>query len=309
MPFLNALGGISSLLLLVVLGFGLARLGWFPEECRKLIPKLVTNVSLPPFLGCTLISRIQRADLAAMAAGALVPMLLMITLFLIAWAVGRLIRVQKRHFGLFCASVSNPNTIFIGIPVNMALFGQEAVPYVLLYYFASTTFFWTAGNYFISRDAGGGTAAKKIRWQNIISPPMLGFILGLFIILLEIPVPQFLFRAAALTGDLTTPLALVFIGITLEKTGLSRLRPGKDMIAALIGRLAASPLIMMLFLEFIPLPELMGRVFIIQSALPVVMQIAILSAYYNTDPEFGSEIIAISTVLSALTIPVFMIFI
>ena len=309
MFFFNALAGILSLLLVAALGFLLARIGWFPEPCRKLLPKLVTNVSLPPFLACTIISRIRRADLIEMATGALIPLLLMVLLIILAWIVGKLIHVQKRHFGLFCTSVSNPNTIFIGIPVNLALFGPDAVPYVLLYYFASTSFFWTVGNYFISLDSGSSTVTKKLRWQNIISPPMIGFLTGMAIIVMDITLPDFIFRSASLVGELTTPLALIFIGITLEDIGLTRVLPGRDMLFALFGRLIASPLLMLLLLCFFSLPTLMGQVFVIQSALPVVMQIAILSAYNNTDPEFGSEIIALSTILCALTIPLFMLII
>ena len=45
------------------------------------------------------------------------------------------------------------NTIFIGLPINMAIFGSRAVPYVLIYYIANTTFFWTWGVYKISQDS------------------------------------------------------------------------------------------------------------------------------------------------------------
>ena len=42
--------------------------------------------------------------------------------------------------------------MYIGLPVNLALFGDEALPFVLLYFFANTVFFWTVGNYSISHD-------------------------------------------------------------------------------------------------------------------------------------------------------------
>ncbi len=312
MTFFHAFSGVFSLLLVVALGFFLGRAGWFPMEVRKLLPKLVTNVSLPPFLACTIISSFERGSLVHMLKGPLMPLLAMCMLFVGAYLIARIIGVQKKHFGLFCVCVSNPNTIFIGIPVNQALFGPESLQYVLLYYFASTFFFWTVGNYFISRDGqerGAGSKAEKYRfqWKNLISAPILGFICGVTIVFLDLEVPGFLFRSCMIVGEMTTPLALIFIGITIEGIGLRNLRIGKDVVAALIGRMVLSPLLVAILLPFFGLPELMGKVFIIQSSLPVLMAVAILSAYYDTDPDFGSVMVSVSTMLSVITIPIYMI--
>lgn len=50
----------------------------------------------------------------------------------------------------------------------------------------------------------------------------------------------------------------------------------------------------------------MEKVFIIQSGLPCMMQISILSAYYKTDAEFGALMVSLSTILSVITIPIAM---
>lgn len=317
MQFFHALAGVASLLIIVALGYALGRLGWFPPTCRSLLPKLVTNVSLPPFLACTIIASFSRENLPQMLHGPLVPLLALGILFICAYAVAKLIRVDKRHFGLFCASVSNPNTIFIGIPVNQALFGPESLTYVLYYYFASTTFFWTVGNYFISRDIGAGSSGRKrkegiigsIHWQKIFSAPMWGLVCGVAVVASGWKLPTFIFNTAVLVGDMTTPLALIFIGLTLEGIGLRNLRPARDGLVAIFGRMVASPLLMWALVPLFNLPELMGKVFIIQSSLPVLTVLAILSAYYNTDPDFGAVIVALSTVLCAITIPVWMVLI
>ncbi|WP_300916396.1 AEC family transporter [uncultured Desulfovibrio sp.] len=321
MVLLQAFGGVFSLLLVVGVGYVLAALGWFSPESRRLLPRLVTNVALPPFLLCTILRSFGREDLAHMLQGALLPLVAMVLMYALAWVTGRAARVDRRHFGLFCACVSNPNTIFIGIPVNMALFGEAAVPYVLLYYFASAAFFWTVGNYAISRDErAGGSAARREeagavpaesrlagRLQNIVSAPMLGFLAGFLLALLEVEPPRVILDAARLVGGLTTPLALIFIGVTLQGMELRRLHLTRDMLLALAGRMVASPLLMWALLPFFGLPELAGRVFVMQASLPVLMQVAILSGYYGTDPEFGSLMVSLSTLACAVTIPVWMV--
>ena len=133
MVFLHALGGIFGLLLVVAVGYALAWKGWFSTESQMLLPRLVTYVALPPFLMCTLLQSFDRDHLLHMLYGALLPFTSLIITFSLAWVVGRIVHVQRKHFGLFCACVSNSNTIFVGIPVNLALFGEESLPYVLLY--------------------------------------------------------------------------------------------------------------------------------------------------------------------------------
>ncbi len=321
MVLLQAFGGVFSLLHVVGVGYVLAALGWFSPESRRLLPRLVTNVALPPFLLCTILRSFGRENLGHMLQGALLPLVAMVLMYALAWVTGRAARVDRRHFGLFCACVSNPNTIFIGIPVNMALFGEAAVPYVLLYYFASAAIFWTVGNYAISRDErAGGSAARREeagavpaesrlagRLKNIVSAPMLGFLAGFLLALLEVEPPRVILDAARLVGGLTTPLALIFIGVTLQGMELRRLHLTRDMLLALAGRMVASPLLMWALLPFFGLPELAGRVFVMQASLPVLMQVAILSGYYGTDPEFGSLMVSLSTLACAVTIPVWMV--
>lgn len=311
MIFLHAFGGVFSLIIVVMIGFVLASKGWFSESTCKIIPKLVTNICLPPFLGATIINHFPHESLSEILKGTALPALTLVTMFGAAWLVAKVLKIKKNHLGLFCASVSNPNTIFIGIPINLALFGPASTPYVLLYYFASTTFFWTIGNYAISCDqrtvpGAAKPEVRKIQWERIVSPPIIGFLLGLGCVLAEIILPEFLMSAAMMIGEMTTPLALIFIGITLQRIGFRNLNPGRDGIIALSGRLIVSPLLVFLCLPIFDLPQLMGRVFVIQASLPVIMQIPILSAYYGTDPKFGAMMVVLSTLLCIITVPLWM---
>ncbi|MBQ4566853.1 MAG: AEC family transporter [Desulfovibrio sp.] len=316
MAFLHGLQGILGLLLVVAVGWLLAARGWFSAEMGTLLPRLVTRVALPPFLMCTMLDFFKREDLLRNFSASLLPLLAMILTFVLAMWLGRRLGVARQHFGLFCVCVANPNTIFIGIPVNLALFGQQSLPFVLLYYFASTCFFWTVGHHYVRADShvcptqGLAAQIREVIGQ-ILSPPMLGFLAGLGLVLADVRPPDFLMLAADFLGDLTTPLALIFIGMTVQGVDLRQLRRQgghslRDMALALVGRLVLAPLIMAVLVLIFPVPELMGKVFIMQASLPVIVQVAILSAYYRSDPQFGALMVSLSTLCSALTIPVYM---
>ena len=309
MAFLHAMGGVFGLILMGMVGYVLAGKGWFGSETRILLPRLITYVALPPYLMSTIMRTFRRDSLLDFIQGALLPLASVALTFVLAIIIGKIARVQRRHFGLFCASVANSNTIFVGIPVNLALFGEEAVPYVLLYYFASTAFFWTVGQYAITQDIEGEARLIPLRTRviQIFSPPMLGFLTGVLLILCNVELPFFLQDAARYLGNMTTPLALIFIGITMYDMGLRGITITRDLALALSGRILLGPLVMYTLLNIFPVGALMGKVFIMQSSLPVMAQTAILSAYYHTDAEFGTKAVTMSTMLCIFTVPLYMI--
>ena len=194
MAFLHALGGVFGLMLLGFVGFMLAARNWFGAETRIVLPRLITQIALPPFLMYTIMHSFHRDDLIMLAKGALLPLGSVTLTFALAIALAKLARVKRQHFGLFCASVANSNTIFIGIPVNLALFGESSIPYVLLYYAASTVFFWTVGVYSITCDIAEnrGKIPLRTRVRQVFSPPFLGFITGLILTMLGVELPEFL---------------------------------------------------------------------------------------------------------------------
>ena len=308
MTFFHALAGVFELVLLGALGAYLAAHKWFGAETRTLLPRLVTKVTLPASLIWTILNSFERGKMGELFIGALAPIIAVILLFLVAMLIGRLLAVERRHLGLFCASAANANTVFIGIPVNLALFGPNALPYALLYYFASTTFFWTVGHFAITCDIQDrGDTCFSLDIKRLISAPLIGFSIGLFLLFLNVSLPEPLGRALNSLGGLTTPLAILYIGIGIYDLGLSSLKLSKDLLLVIILRMILSPLIMALVLMCFDLPSLMGKVFIVQASLPVMMQAAILSANYNTDPNFGVQAVSISTLISILHVPLVMV--
>lgn len=63
--------------------------------------------------------------------------------------------MRQGRRGVFVTNFFIANTMFIGLPVNLALFGDESIPSVMLYYMVNLTFFWTLGVQNIVADIEG----------------------------------------------------------------------------------------------------------------------------------------------------------
>lgn len=305
----HAVQSVLTLCILGGTGYVLARSDWFTPESKALLPRLVTVISLPAYMLYNITNTFTHDELLHLAYGALVPVISIAFTFCLSLVLAKLIKVRPKRRGIFYSGFAASNTIFIGLPVNLALFGEAALPYVLLYYFANSAFFWSIGNSLIAADGEG--AKEKIcsvaTLRRVLSPPTAAFLLGIVMLLVDIRLPPFLNNAARYLGNLTTPLILLFLGVMLQGVRLRGIRMSRELAFILIGRFVISPLSIVTITHFIALPELMRQVFIIQSSLPVVASVSLLSSYYNTDPEFGTVAVSATTLLSIVTIPVFMI--
>lgn len=190
--FLTSISGILVILGMILVGFVMGEKGWFDDKSRGLIAKLVTQIALPCYMLYTITQRFTATDLLKMLPELRFPALSMVILLGIATAVASIFAVKKERRGLFISMFFNSNTIFVGLPINQALFGDASIPYVLIYYMCNTTFFWTLGTYLIQRDGEGEAEFDlKTSLKKIFSPPLMGFMLGLIIVILHIKLPTF----------------------------------------------------------------------------------------------------------------------
>lgn len=310
MVFLNALECMLTISLLSLIGYVLAWKGWIAREVEIFIPRFVTQVVVPPYLAGAVIRYFDRDQFPRLLLESLVPLAGISLSFIAFYLLCLLFRVDRRHRGLAATAASCSNTIFIGIPVNSALFGEAGLVHLLLYFLAQTFFFWTVGNYVIAKEGAstGGRLTPGEILRRIFSAPLLGTLTGLALLLLDVPLPRFVTDTCTMLGGLGMPLALIFVGVILRRIDWKTAHMGKDMLLTLMGRFLLSPLIMIALFHFLPInvPDLSRQVDTIQSALPTMTQVALLSAFYDADREFGSAFVCLTSIVGLLAVPVWM---
>ena len=305
--FLRSISGILVILGMILVGFVIGEKGWFDDKSRGLLAKLVTQVALPCYMLYTITQRFTAADLLKMLPALRFPALSMVILLGIATGVARIFAVRQDRRGLFISMFFNSNTIFVGLPINQALFGDASIPYVLIYYMCNTTFFWTLGTYLIQRDGEGEAQFDlKTSLKKVFSPPLMGFLLGLVMVMLQIKMPAFLASDLQYLGNLTTPLSMIFIGLSVSHVGVKQLVLGKEQLLILLGRFLVAPLLMASIVYWVPLPSLMKQVFIIQSAMPVMTNAPVVARLYGADSDYVAVMVTETTLATMVVIPILM---
>ena len=305
--FLRSISGILVILGMILVGFVIGEKGWFDDKSRGLLAKLVTQVALPCYMLYTITQRFTAEDLLKMLPALRFPALSMVILLGIATGVARIFAVRQDRRGLFISMFFNSNTIFVGLPINQALFGDASIPYVLIYYMCNTTFFWTLGTYLIQRDGEGEAQFDlKTSLKKVFAPPLMGFLLGLVMVVLQIKLPAFLASDLQYLGNLTTPLSMIFIGLSVSHVGVKQLVLGKDQLLILLGRFLVAPLLMASIVYWMPLPNLMKQVFIIQSAMPVMTNAPVVARLYGAESDDAAVMVTETTLATMVVIPILM---
>lgn len=310
--FLHSLNCVLILLLLAGAGYWTAHKGWYDAQSTALIAKLVTFMSLPAYLFSSVMEKLDHDELISLAGSMVIPFLTVWLCFFVSRIIVKVCKVEHVHAGTFSSAFTATNNMFIGVPVSIALFGDEAIVPTLLYFFANTTFFWTMGNFLEAMD--GIAAEKKVApkvlslatVKRVFSPPLCGFLLAILLILLDLRLPEAFMTAAKYMGGITSPLALIFIGIMIYRIGVRNIRISKDLGLVLLGRFVICPTVCLIFTWLMPLPELFAKVYVIQAALPCITQIAVLAKFHHADVKFATTAVASTTLCSAATLPVWM---
>ena len=303
--FITSIGSILSIVLLIALGYILKEKKWFSDSFSGNISKLIMNIALPASIFVSVLKYLTLKSLLSLTGALVYTFLSVIVGYIFAYILIKIINVPVGRRGTFINTVVNANTIFIGLPLNIALFGNESLPYFLV----ST---WAFGAILISNDTNDkNKQVTTFDWKKLFPPPLLGFIVALVFLFLSIPVPAFVNSTLGYLGGIVTPLSLIYIGIVLHNAGLKSIKFDRDTIFALIGRFIFSPIVMLVLIKFasdiLPLKELSAievKTFIVQSAAPALAVLPILVNEAKGDVEYATNVVTTSTLLFVIVIPI-----
>ncbi|KAA0117736.1 AEC family transporter [Streptococcus sanguinis] len=306
--FLTSITSIIPIIVIIVLGYILQVNGWFGDDFGPNLSRLIMYVALPASIFVSVMKYLTLDKLISLSGGILYTFVAFILGYMVAYIAVMLFKIRPGRRGTMINTFVNANTIFIGLPLNVALFGDQALPYFLIYYITNTISTWTLGVYLMTSDSKSGQSKEttKFDWKKLLPAPLVGFLVALLVLILRIPIPDFATNTLTYVGNIVTPLSLIYIGIVLAKAGLNTIAFDKDTIVTLVGRFILAPLIMLLVLKFFA-PNMAAvefKTFMIQSATPALAVLPILANQGKGDVEFSTNVVTLSTVLFIVVIPI-----
>lgn len=302
--------------MLVMLGLGmLARhIRIIPEKAEQVLSGLIVKICLPALILDNILSNYTWETLKVSLSSFFVPFVAMVAGFLLSLGVSRLMKVPAGKRGRFHTMFFLSNSIFVGLPVVRAIFGEEAVSLGLLYYLANTVLFWTVGYSQISGDGDIQQGRPRQRFsasslKKLFSPPLVALGGSILLMIAGFTPPAFLMNAAKYMGSAVTPLSMLFIGVALYSVFRQGFRWDRSFWGILLGRVVLLPLLTYAVGRLFGVGLLPLAVFVIQAAMPVMTQVSILSNMAGADEDYPASATLLTTLAGFACIPLYTVWI
>ena len=195
-------------------------------------------------------------------------------------------------------SVIFSNTGFMGIPLVQGIVGDTGVIYASFGVVMFNVLCWTYG---YSMMSGGAKLNLK---TVLLNPGIIGLAFGLPIYFLKLQLPEIITEPLGALAALNTPLAMLVIGGYIAKVDIHSFASDGSVYKDSFLRLILAPALYLLVLAVIRPGEELFVSGMIQAAAPVAANAVLFAVQYKRDSALASKLVAVSTVLSIITIPI-----
>ena len=288
---LNVFQIATPVFLLTAIGFIWVKLDI--EYRVEFVTRLAMTLSLPCLIFVSLMNTqispeiLRTVSLAAIMSYSLVTLASFI-----------LVKILKLNISTYLAPLIFGNTGNLGLPLAFFAFGAEGLSYAVVIFAIMATYNFTFGVWIIS---GGGSIVKATK-----EPLVWGTVLGLIFLINNWKTPLFLTATLELIGQMAIPLMLITLGVAIARLRLINLS------RALVITLTKFFICLVLSIivgRYYQLGHIPFSVLLLQLTTPVAVTSYLLATKYDNGSDDIASLVIISTLISAIYIPVILYFI
>ncbi|MBB6061620.1 hypothetical protein HNP65_000042 [Thermosipho japonicus] len=193
------------------------------------------------------------------------------------------------------------NTGYLGYPILYSIWGEKAMSYGVIY---------SVINMLVASIVLPSFIGEKINFKNILKLPYLYVIIFAYLLSIfgisykELPFP--LLETINMLKSSAIPFLLIFTGLSLSRIKIESVNFNTVIFSPII-RLILYPAFALIFVFLLKMDNEFARVFVLESAMPTAINSVILIDAITGDSSKISLTVAITTLLSAFTIPIWII--
>lgn len=286
--------------------FALVALGYYLGKKFNLDIYSLSKVNFYVFIPAVIFVKIYEAeiDLDLIKAVLFTLGFAVIQLFISSF-VAKVCRLEYSKGNAFKNAVSFYNTGNFGLPLITLIFSgtkyaEYAVTAQIMILVTQNLCTFTLGFY----NASKMSMSFKEAIMTIFKLPIV-YTIAIAFLLRGIPFEMqgmFLWPAILYARQGMIPAALLSLGIQLSIVKIDF----KDQYVYLASfmRLCVGPMLAYIFIILLGAQGALAQVLLISSAVPTAINTALIAAELNSQPEFATRVVVISTIFSAVTLPV-----
>lgn len=291
----------GMLFTIMILGYIFRKAGMISDEGKSLLTDLVLYVTLP----ASIIKSFQIEFNHQILVSCIVVIVVAAGIQVGAWLLGMILypgfpdeRKKVLQYATICS-----NAGILGNPIAEGIFGSMGLLYASIYTIPQRTFMWSIGLTYFTQAPDMKTLIKKVSTH----PCIISVVIGMLIMVFQIPVQGFLSLTIKNIAGGNTFLAMSLVGTILAEVPFRSL-PEKDTVYYSFIRLFFIPFLVYLACHFAQVDSLVTGVSVVLSGMPSASVTAVLAAKYGKDEVFATKCVVLSTLLSMVTVPLWCLF-
>ena len=296
---------------IILLGSVTRLKGWFSAADGRMISRYVFFVVLPPFMFVAITARplndIFNPEFTLRYE------LVTLTLFGLAFIVGRyLLKLSRKEASLFSLNASYPNYGYIGVPLALLAFGEDAAVPMAVILVVNNAVLVLLVALFISDETSGGAGSTFVKTMASLvkNPLLMSVVVAMGFSASGLTMPEMPALFLDLLAGAAAPTALFALGIAL--VGQPVRAAWGELGALALFKLFMHPLMMALvFLGWpaigpYPFDPLWIKIALIFSCLPVAANVFNLAEFYGVYSGRTATSIMLSTLIASVSVPAMM---
>ena len=293
-PVLTQMG---ILVFIMAVGFFCTKIGVTGPEFTRSGSKVVLNV----LLVFTILDSVTSAEMELSLADVGVDLAAYFAMVFISAALGfivaRLLGGRADRRGISAFAVAFSNTVFVGFPVIESIYGAEGLLVATLSNVPFNLLVYTMGVAMINGSSKGMSV------KSAISAPLVATIIAVAFFMSGLKLPEPVVECFDIIGSGTVPMSMLVVGASLGSISVKEALTDWRVYAVSFVRLILSPLVVWLVLKLFVHDEMLLGISMILGACPTAMIATALAIRGERDEAYASQCIFVSTVLSAVTMP------
>ena len=282
------------------IGMGIRRLPAFSTDTGTVLNLFVIYISLPALILLKVPELLFSVDVLVPA---LLPWGMLLFSAVLVLQLSKLFHWDKGTTGCLLLMVPLGNTPFLGIPMVKNFFGENAIPYALLYdqlgsFLALATYGSIVLALYGSAEVKPGV--KDIVKKIITFPPFIALLLA--IVCKPFSYPSLVINLFEMLAATLVPIVMIAVGYQLQ------LKLSKEVTLqlsiGLIIKLIIAPLFALTLCRLIGLKGEIVDVSILEAGMPPMISAGALAILANLNPKLTAALIGVGIVCSFATLPV-----
>lgn len=290
---------LAAIGLILVLGYFLGKWKMISLETNRQLVNLLLMVFMPASLFMAFPAEFDEGALQLFFAGLVGGIVVMLLLAIVAklvfakWIYKGELRYESQFAFIF------NNATFLGYPIVVNTFGASGIIAYCGFIIAFNIALFSYGIWLFERKV-----SMKLFWQVVTNPNIIAVLLGMAIYLSGLRLPGFVTDAVGFVGNATTPLSVICVGYMLSRADFKKILKKWRLVLTAGLQLVLAPTITYFATLLLHFPAEVVAVCTLIQALPTATSLGLFATKYGHNEIEASELVAISTVLSIITLPV-----